>query len=85
MDAVQYTYKQASRALMNIRSARAFTGPVKVAGSAYIFPSQGQSPAQMGGVGGNVAYIDGSISWKHISQMQTYWTFSLDDQHRGLW
>jgi prepilin-type N-terminal cleavage/methylation domain-containing protein len=61
------------------------TGAPKVNGCAYIYPSQGQSPVQMGGQGGNVGYIDGSVIWKPISQMQTYWTFSLDDQHRGLW
>ncbi len=61
------------------------TGAPKLNGCAYIYPSQGQSPAQMGGTGGNVAYIDGSVGWKPILQMRTNWIFSLDDQHRGLW
>jgi prepilin-type N-terminal cleavage/methylation domain-containing protein len=60
-------------------------GPAKQNNCAYITPTQPETSPQMGAAGGNVAYIDGSVIWKPISQMQTYWIFNLDDGHRGMW
>src|SRR5687767_4113479 len=40
------------------------SGPVKRKGSAFIYPSEGQTAKRMGATGGNVALLDGSVSWK---------------------
>jgi prepilin-type N-terminal cleavage/methylation domain-containing protein len=60
-------------------------GPVKQNGYAYIYPPDPVTSPQMGAVGGNVAYMDGAVIWKPIAQMQTYWIFSMDIGHRGMW
>ena len=60
-------------------------GALRKGGYTFFFTSSGQSPAQMGGEGGNVAYMDGSVSWKNINKMNIYWTWSLDYDHRGYW
>jgi prepilin-type processing-associated H-X9-DG protein len=62
------------------------SGAYKRKGEFYIRPSGGVTPMQLGTVGGNVAYLDGSVSWKNIGQMYTdFWTFSTDIAHRGAW
>ena len=33
---------------------------------------QGRSPAELGAVGGNVGFLDGSVSWRKIDKMQIY-------------
>jgi hypothetical protein len=43
--------------------------------------AEGASPDAIGAVGGNIGLLDGSISWKPISQMRVYrgsqqWDFS---------
>jgi prepilin-type N-terminal cleavage/methylation domain-containing protein/prepilin-type processing-associated H-X9-DG protein len=54
--------------------------------SAFIFPSQGQTSKQMGAVGGNVCFLDGSVTWKPIAQMlPIYWTFSEGSGEFGAW
>lgn len=35
-------------------------------------PGTGATPAEIGAVGGNIGLIDGSVSWKSISQMDIY-------------
>lgn len=60
-------------------------GPLRQGGYVFFFTSAGQSPAQMGAEGGNVAYMDGSVAWKNMNQMHVYWTWSLDLGHRGYW
>jgi len=34
--------------------------------------SHGASAAAIGAAGGNVGFLDGSVAWKSIKQMQTY-------------
>jgi prepilin-type N-terminal cleavage/methylation domain-containing protein/prepilin-type processing-associated H-X9-DG protein len=61
-------------------------GAIMRNGSAFIFPSEGQTAKKMGATGGNIAYVDGSVIWKPIAQMkQIYWTYSQDAGHRGAW
>jgi prepilin-type N-terminal cleavage/methylation domain-containing protein len=61
-------------------------GPAMQNGSAFISPSGGQTSKAMGAAGGNVGLIDGSVSWKKMSQMkQIYWTAAESDLHRGAW
>lgn len=60
-------------------------GPVRQNGYVYCYPTSPVNSVQMGAAGGNVAYMDGSVSWKPVSKMITNWTYSLDDGHRGIW
>jgi prepilin-type N-terminal cleavage/methylation domain-containing protein len=62
-------------------------GALKRNGSAFIFPSlPGQTSKVMGGMGGNIGYIDGSVSWKPMSKMKLfYWTYPAEIGHRGAW
>ncbi len=69
-----------------VMAPHAKAGPVKRKGSAFIYPSEGQTAKKMGAVGGNIGYLDGSVSWKPMAQMQQiYWTYSNDAGHRGAW
>jgi len=57
------------------------TGPVMQGMDAANVSAEGASPDAIGAVGGNIGLLDGSISWKPISQMRTYrgsqqWGFS---------
>lgn len=62
------------------------SGAYKRNGEFFIRPSGGLTPMQLGAVGGNVAYLDGSVSWKKIQAMyQDFWTYSEDGAHRGAW
>jgi prepilin-type N-terminal cleavage/methylation domain-containing protein len=61
-------------------------GAIKVNGQWYYMPSKGQTAKQMGAVGGNVCYIDGSATWKKMQNMyQNFMTFSAGGDHRGAW
>jgi prepilin-type N-terminal cleavage/methylation domain-containing protein len=61
-------------------------GAVKRNGSAFIFPSEGQTAKEMGAEGGNVGVLDGSVSWRNMNSMKLiYWTYSGDAGHRGAW
>jgi len=61
-------------------------GPAKRKGIAWISPSEGQTSKQMGAVGGNVALLDGSVSWKKIGAMkEIYWTWSGSGIYRAAW
>jgi prepilin-type N-terminal cleavage/methylation domain-containing protein/prepilin-type processing-associated H-X9-DG protein len=62
------------------------SGPVKRNGSAFIYPSEGQTSKKMGASGGNIGYLDGSVSWKQMAKMrQIFWTYTYDSGHRGAW
>ena len=62
------------------------SGAVKRKGSAWIMPSERQTSKEMGAAGGNVALLDGSVSWKQIGRMnQTYWIYSQSGVYRGAW
>jgi type II secretory pathway pseudopilin PulG len=61
-------------------------GAIKRNGSAFIYPSEGQTAKRMGATGGNVGLLDGSVSWRPMSMMkQIYWTYTADAGHRGAW
>ena len=47
-------------------------GPVIHAGDFSNAEAAGKTSAQIGALGGNVGLLDGSVSWKGISQMRTY-------------
>ena len=64
-------------------------GPV-VRNEAYFDEEPGaysQTPANVGGEGGNVARLDGSVNWKGMNQMETYRASQLWDADGafGLW
>ncbi len=62
------------------------SGAIKRNGSAFIYPSEGQTSKKMGAIGGNIGYLDGSVSWKRMDSMrQIFWTYSGDAGHRGAW
>jgi len=48
------------------------SGPIFQGMDASNLGSGGASPAEVGAAGGNIGLLDGSISWKPISQMLTY-------------
>ncbi|MCL5096542.1 MAG: hypothetical protein M1608_03215, partial [Candidatus Omnitrophica bacterium] len=61
-------------------------GAAKRNGSAFIYPSEGQTAKRMGAEGGNVGTLDGAVNWRPMSTMkQIYWTYSNDGGHRGAW
>ena len=61
-------------------------GAYKLNGQYYIWPAKPTKPWEVGAVGGNVAYIDGSVAWKPMAKMYTnFWTYSEDAGHRGAW
>ena len=62
------------------------TGPFKQGKSTFLwFPSL-KTPMDLGGDGGNVAYLDGSVTWKPLKMMSSNnWTFLFDSLHRGFW
>lgn len=47
-------------------------GPVLQGGDPSNPQAGGKSSAEIGGQGGNVGLLDGSVSWKHIRQMRIY-------------
>jgi prepilin-type N-terminal cleavage/methylation domain-containing protein/prepilin-type processing-associated H-X9-DG protein len=62
------------------------TGAYRRNGEFYIRPSGGLTSKQLGSAGGNVAYLDGSVSWKKMQNMyQNFWTFTGNAGHRGAW
>ncbi len=62
-------------------------GAMKRKGHFYQYPIvQPTTSRQAGAVGGNVGYVDGSVTWKRIERMyEKYWTYTLDGGHRGAW
>ena len=62
------------------------TGPVRQNGSPFLWFDVLRTPADLGGEGGNVALLDGSVAWKSLRQMDNaHWTFEYDSLHRGFW
>ena len=63
------------------------SGAIKRNGYVYQYPIiQPTTARQAGAVGGNVGYIDGSVTWKRIERMyEKYWTYTSDAGHRGAW
>lgn len=47
------------------------TGPILENGSAFTRGLTGTTAKDIGAVGGNVGYLDGSVSWKKIADMRT--------------
>lgn len=47
-------------------------GPIMAAGDYSNVSAGGASSAAIGGIGGNVGLVDGSVSWKKVIQMRTY-------------
>ncbi len=62
-------------------------GPIKRNGFVYQYPLRDPTTArQAGAAGGNVSYLDGSVTWKRINRMyEKYWTYTGDGGHRGAW
>lgn len=62
-------------------------GAARRDGQFYINPNPASmKPWQLGAVGGNVGYIDGSVSWKKMANMyKNFWTYTGDGGHRGAW
>lgn len=56
-----------------------------VASAAFGRGLPGKKSADLGAEGGNVALLDGSITWKPMANMRTYPTSSSDDQTYGNW
>ena len=70
----------------NVMAPHTKTGAAKRKGIAWIMPSEKQSSKQMGAAGGNVALLDGSVSWKRIEAMkEIYWIWSGSGIYRGAW
>ncbi len=49
-------------------------GAVRQGGSVFMFVG-GKTSKQVGALGGNVGYLDGSVAWKPIAKMSNYWAF----------
>ena len=47
-------------------------GPILRAGDFSNSAANGASPKEIGGVGGNVGLLDGSVNWRPIAQMKSY-------------
>lgn len=62
------------------------TGPYRQDKSTFLWFDTLKTPADLGADGGNVAYLDGSVSWKQLKRMKgNYWTWVGDGLHRGFW
>ncbi len=60
------------------------TGPILQNGTSFTRGLPGVTAAQIGAVGGNVGLLDGSVSWKKLSQMKTN-NASSYPYYYGLW
>jgi prepilin-type N-terminal cleavage/methylation domain-containing protein len=62
-------------------------GPILRNGDFSNVGAQGGSPKRIGAVGGNIGLVDGSVSWKAISQMNQYrgWSSQIEDECWALW
>jgi len=54
-------------------------------GSSFTIGLPGESSASIGAVGGNVAYIDGSVIWRNLLKMQTNYASSSLNEAYGIW
>ena len=70
----------------NVMAPHTRGGAAKRKGVAWIMPSEKQTSKQMGAAGGNVASVDGSVSWKGIRSMkEVFWIYSESGIYRGAW
>ena len=49
-------------------------GSIKQSGNVFMFVG-GKTSRQVGALGGNVGYLDGSVAWKSIARMTNYWAY----------
>jgi prepilin-type N-terminal cleavage/methylation domain-containing protein len=62
------------------------TGPVLLNGSSFHRNDTKRiTPKDLGAVGGNVGYLDGSVIWKNIKQMRTNRAFGTSSAYLGNW
>ncbi len=62
-------------------------GAARLSGDVFVYPIRDpKTSRQMGGTGGNIGALDGSVNWKKIELMyEKYWTYTGDGGHRGAW
>ncbi len=53
-------------------AAHGNTGPILLDGDSDNAPAAGTPSRDIGGKGGNIGHLDGSVNWKSIGQMQSY-------------
>jgi type II secretory pathway pseudopilin PulG len=62
------------------------TGPARQNRVAFLWLDSYTSPRELGGQGGNIAQLDGSVVWKSMRELDDkHWTYQYDVLHRGLW
>jgi prepilin-type N-terminal cleavage/methylation domain-containing protein len=61
------------------------TGPILENGSAYVRNMAGISSQAIGGVGGNVGFLDGSVIWKKMAKMKTNYASGPYTLYLGAW
>jgi len=60
------------------------TGPILQNGNSFTRTLPGATPKEIGAVGGNLGLLDGSVSWKKLSQMKTNFA-STYIYYYGFW
>jgi prepilin-type N-terminal cleavage/methylation domain-containing protein/prepilin-type processing-associated H-X9-DG protein len=61
-------------------------GHLKHGAGGFFQGTGGQSAIAMGSAGGNVAYLDGHVTWRRIDEMTDHQTYSGSaTQYRGMW
>jgi len=62
-------------------------GPILRNGDFSNSNARGANPKDIGAVGGNVGLLDGSVTWKPVTQMKQYrgWSSNLEDECLALW
>ncbi|EEF58795.1 type II secretion system protein [Pedosphaera parvula] len=60
-------------------------GALVINGSAFVYTAVGQNAKDLGAVGGNIGYLDGSVAWKKIDQMRTNQAASYAGYYYGNW
>lgn len=63
------------------------SGPILENGGSYTHSSDANlvTPIDIGAKGGNVGFLDGSVTWRPISQMKTNHAFTSPGLYYGLW
>ena len=49
-------------------------GAIQQSGNVFMYV-KGKTSKEVGAVGGNVGYLDGSVAWKPIARMTNYWAY----------
>ncbi len=60
------------------------SGPVNRGGQTFLRTSTGETPISIGGAGGNVGFLDGSVIWKNMKDMKTNRASSYT-LYYGMW